>query len=172
VCDAGAVGVNLEDGGGSPDLLCAKIAAAKRAGASVDLFVNARVDVILRRLVPAERAVDAIVERAARYRAAGCDGVFVPGLVAPEEIRAVAAAIDPVPLNVMAYPGLPPAAELRVLGVRRLSAGAAIASAALGVARRLATGFLKEGRSDALFGDAVAYAEMNALFARESGAMT
>ena len=45
--DAGAVGVNLEDQGQAPDLLCAKIeavrAVADRKG--VALFVNARTDV-------------------------------------------------------------------------------------------------------------------------------
>jgi 2-methylisocitrate lyase-like PEP mutase family enzyme len=41
--DAGAVGVNLEDGNGSPDLLCAKIDAARKAAvrAGVALFINA-----------------------------------------------------------------------------------------------------------------------------------
>jgi 2-methylisocitrate lyase-like PEP mutase family enzyme len=163
VIDAGAVGINLEDGTSPPDLLCAKIEAAKRAG---DVFVNARTDVILRGLVPAERAVETILERARRYRAAGGDGLFVPGLAAAADVRTVAAAIDPMPLNVMAYPGLPAAAALRALGVRRLSAGAAVAAAALGAVRRLATQFLRDGRSDALFEEPVPYAEMNALLAR------
>src|SRR6185436_19077316 len=49
VAAAGAVGINIEDGEGSPDLLCAKIEAVKRAaqGSGVDLFVNARTDVYL-----------------------------------------------------------------------------------------------------------------------------
>lgn len=50
IVEAGAVAVNLEDGVSPPDLLCAKIEAAKRGArrAGVDLFVNARIDVILR----------------------------------------------------------------------------------------------------------------------------
>src|ERR1043166_1172007 len=46
--DAGAVGINLEDGSVHPaELLCAKIAAARRAAvqAGVDVFINARTDV-------------------------------------------------------------------------------------------------------------------------------
>ena len=57
IADAGAVGCNLEDGSGTVELMCAKIEAAKRgaARAGVDLFVNARIDVVLRQLVaPAE----------------------------------------------------------------------------------------------------------------------
>jgi 2-methylisocitrate lyase-like PEP mutase family enzyme len=139
VVDAGAVGVNLEDGAESPDLLCAKIQAAKTAAATagVDLFVNARTDVYLRGLVPADRAEAETIARAARYRAAGCDGIFVPYLAEPAAIG----------------------------GVARVSAGSAIAHAALGTVRRLATRFLAEGRYDAMFVDGVGYGEMNALLA-------
>ncbi len=166
VIDAGAVGINLEDGAGTPDLLCAKIAAVKRVAArtGIDLFVNARVDVFLRKLAPAERAVETTIARAARYRDAGCDGVFVPCILDAADIRAVAAAIDPLPLNVMALPGLPAATELRALGARRLSAGAAIAAAALARVRRLATDFLRHGRSEALFEERVDVKATNALF--------
>jgi 2-methylisocitrate lyase-like PEP mutase family enzyme len=169
VLDGGAVGINLEDGADSPDLLCVKIDAAKRAGvrAGVDLFVNARTDVYLRGLAPRERAADVTIERAGRYRAAGCDGIFAPALTAAADARAVVESIAPLPLNLMAMPGLPDAAGLRELGVRRLSAGAAIASSALGLTRRLATAFLRDGRSDALFEDPVAYGAMNALLARD-----
>jgi len=167
LAEAGAVGINLEDGSGSPALLCAKIAAAKRgaAQAGVDVFVNARTDVVLRGLVPAEQAVDEIARRAALYRDAGCDGVFAPKLVDPTAARAVVAAVAPLPLNLLAMPGLAPAAELRALGVRRLSAGSALAADALGRVRALATAFLGEGRSDSLFGAAVDYGKMNGLLA-------
>jgi len=168
VVGAGAVGINLEDGAGTPDLLCAKIEAVKAAAAraGVDLFVNARTDVFLKQLAPPDRAVDATLERARRYQAAGCDGIFVPALAEPAAIRAVVAGVAPLPLNVMAYPGLPAAAGLRELGVRRLSAGAAIASAALGRARSRATAFLADGRSEVLFEESVAYGPTNALFPR------
>ena len=167
LAEAGAVGVNLEDGGAPPELLCEKIAAAKRgaARAGVDLFVNARTDVVLRGLVPPERAVDEIARRAALYRAAGCDGIFAAKLVASDAVRAVAAAIAPLPLNLLVMPGLPPADELRALGVRRLSAGSTLAADALGRLRSLATSFLADGRSDPLFGAAVEYGTMNGLFA-------
>jgi len=168
VAAAGAVGINLEDGRDEPDLLCAKIAAVRRAAdaAGIELFVNARTDVYLRRLVPAERAVEVTIERARRYQDAGCDGIFVPGIAAPAEIRAVVEAIGALPLNVMATAGLPAAAELRSLGVRRLSAGAALASAAFGRMRQLATQFLADGRSEPLGDGAISFSEMNALFSR------
>lgn len=166
IAGAGAVGVNLEDGGGTVDLLCAKIEAAKRAAAraGVDLFVNARTDVFLRRLAPAERAVEETIARGRRYRAAGADGLFVPGAYEAAAIRDIAAGIE-LPLNVMALLALPPVAELRRCGVRRVSAGAAIAQAGYALLRRAATEMLADGRYDAMFAAGVPYAEMNGLFA-------
>ncbi len=166
VVDAGGVGINIEDGSGTPDLLCAKIAAAKRTAgrAGVDLFVNARTDVFLKRLVSIERAIGETIARATRYRAAGCDGIFVPGVSEAPAIRELVGAI-PLPLNVMVVPTLPPVAALRQLGVRRVSAGAAIAQAAHGLVRREATRLLAEGRYDGMFETVVSYPEMNGLLA-------
>lgn len=169
IVEAGAVGVNLEDGTSPPELLCAKIEAAKRGArrAGVDLFVNARVDVILRGLASPERIIEEIVARAARYRDAGCDGIFVPKIADPNDIAAVAKAIDPLPLNVMAVPSLPPAAELKRLGARRLSAGAAIGRAAMSLAKRLTEGFLTDGRSAAIYEEIRDDTNLNALFPRD-----
>jgi 2-methylisocitrate lyase-like PEP mutase family enzyme len=161
--DAGAVGINLEDGSDAPDLACAKIEAAREAAAraGVALFVNSRTDVFLRQLAPG-REVDETLARAKRYAEAGCDGLFIPGATDAAAIRAIAAG-TPLPVNVMARPGLPPLAELRALGVRRLSAGAAIVQAALGLVRRLSESFLAEGVSAQLFLGALPYPELNQL---------
>jgi 2-methylisocitrate lyase-like PEP mutase family enzyme len=143
VIDAGGVGINVEDGHDAPDLLCAKIesikAVARKSG--VDLWVNARTDVYLRGLVPASAALAEAIARAGRYRGAGADSVFVPGLIEEGEIMRFVAEV-PLPLNVLAWPGLPPAAGLERLGVRRLSAGTAIAQAAYGRTYRAAQAFL------------------------------
>ena len=166
VIDAGAVGINIEDGAADPDLLCAKIASAKRSGVrlGVDLFVNARTDVYLRDLAPIERRIEETLQRAERYRAAGADGIFVPGIADAAEIRATASGAR-LPLNVMARPGVPPAAQLEALGVRRLSAGSWIAEAAFARIASLATSFLRDGASEPLAEDAMPYAETNSLFA-------
>jgi 2-methylisocitrate lyase-like PEP mutase family enzyme len=167
VIDAGAIGINIEDGSAPPDLLCAKIAQAKQAGtrAGVDLFVNARTDVYLRDLAPETGRVAETLARAERYRQAGASGIFVPGLIDAAEIRQIAAATG-LPLNVMASPGLPPAPELARLGVRRLSAGAGIAQALWGRAASLAAAFLAEGRSELLSDGAMSYRQINELIAR------
>jgi 2-methylisocitrate lyase-like PEP mutase family enzyme len=143
ILDIGVVGINIEDGAGSADLLCKKIAAVRdRAGRSgVDLFINARTDVYLG-IGSGDAAIEEVIHRASRYRASGCDGLFVPGLADRDAMAAIAEAITPMPLNIMALPSLPSMDALQKHGVRRLSAGSAIAQAALGCTGRLAAGFL------------------------------
>jgi 2-methylisocitrate lyase-like PEP mutase family enzyme len=164
--EAGVVGINLEDGSKPPDLLCAKIARIRSVAAElgVDLFVNARIDVYLRGLVPEPDRLAEARARAARYRDAGASGIFVPGLVEPSAIAAIAGAIE-LPLNVLAWPGLAPAAELARLGVRRLSAGSAIAQGALTRARALAAAFLRDGQREGPVDGAITHRDMNALLA-------
>jgi 2-methylisocitrate lyase-like PEP mutase family enzyme len=165
VVAAGAVGINIEDGSGSPDLLCKKVAAIREnvANLGVDLFINTRTDVYLRGIASGAAAVEEIIHRASRYRAAGCDGLFVPGLANSDAMAAIAAAIKPLPLNIMAVPNLPPMETLQKYGVRRLSAGSAIAQAALGRTHHLAAAFLAGNMSE-LFGGAAQYGSVNQLF--------
>jgi 2-methylisocitrate lyase-like PEP mutase family enzyme len=136
---------------------------AKLADAGVDLFINVRTDVYLRAMASGDGAVREVIRRAERYRSAGGDGIFVPGLVDGPAIEAIAAAIDPLPLNIMLMPGLPSPAVLREQGVRRLSAGSAIAQAAVGFTSRLATDFLA-GSADDMSTITVNYSSMNQLF--------
>jgi 2-methylisocitrate lyase-like PEP mutase family enzyme len=165
--EAGAVGVNLEDGGGAPAVLGAKIAAARRAASElgVALFINARTDVYLRGLVPEADRVAETCARAARYREAGASGIFVPKLVEPAAIRAIVQAVG-LPVNLLAWPGVPAVAELEALGVRRLSAGSAIALAAWSRAAALATAFLRDGRREVTADGVMSHREVNALFGR------
>ncbi|MFF1277347.1 isocitrate lyase/phosphoenolpyruvate mutase family protein [Streptomyces marokkonensis] len=169
VLAAGAVGVNIEDAphgtGGGPlrpaGEQAERIAAARAAadGAGVPLFVNARVDTFL----CGAGGVDDTVERAAAYLAAGADGIFVPGTVDPGTVKELAGRID-APLNVMAGPGAPPAAELAALGVARVSVGSGIAQAAHALVRRAARELLDDGTYDAQAGG-LAYGTLNALMA-------
>jgi 2-methylisocitrate lyase-like PEP mutase family enzyme len=167
VIAAGAVGVNIEDAlyGSGEDALrpvaeqAERLAAAREAAdaAGVPLFVNARIDTFLR----GAGGVDLTLERAAAFLAAGADGIFVPGVVDPVAVKALAEGID-APLNVMAGPGAPSVAELAALGVARVSIGSGIAQAAHAVVRRAAQELLGEGTYGALAGG-LDYGELNAL---------
>ncbi|MDO3700363.1 isocitrate lyase/phosphoenolpyruvate mutase family protein [Micromonospora sp. C28SCA-DRY-2] len=156
VIAAGAVGVNIEDGrydGGSAlrDVAdqCARIAAVRAAAdaAGVPIFVNARTDTFLRGV----DGVTGTVARARAYLAAGADGVFVPGVVDPDTVRALVTAL-PAPVNVLAGPGGPAVPELARLGVARVSLGSAVAEAAYAVARRAAEEAFGTGTYQALAG--------------------
>jgi 2-methylisocitrate lyase-like PEP mutase family enzyme len=164
IIDVGAVGLNIEDGSRPPDELAARIAAARAAGqrSGVDLFINARIDVYLFKLVPPAERLAETLRRAKIYRAAGASGIFVPAVIAPEEIRTLAAEVM-LPLNVLAWPGLPPAVELAKLGVRRLSAGAGITKAVWGRAAALAKAFLQDGDSTIFAENAMDSGAINAL---------
>lgn len=164
VLEAGAVGINIEDGRLHPDALADRIGAARRAAerAGVPLFVNARTDVHLAGLVDPERLLAETLERARRYRGAGADGVFVPGVRDVETIRALVESIDG-PVNVMAGPGSPTVSELARIGVARISLGSAVAQAAYAVARQATAELLATGTYDSLAAG-VDYAELNALF--------
>ena len=175
VIAAGAVGVNLEDAarGGEEGLLetsrqVDRIAAARAAAtARGELFVNARVDTYLHSVGPANNRLEETVGRARAYVAAGADGIFVPGVVDAPTVRLLAGAIE-APLNVMAGPGAPSIAELRELGVARVSVGPSIALAALGAIRRAATEILSHGTYDEMRG-AVDFSEADGLFPRGEG---
>jgi 2-methylisocitrate lyase-like PEP mutase family enzyme len=162
--DAGAVGINIEDGRDAPDLLCRKIDAVKAmvAKRGVDLFVNVRTDVFLKQLAPG-REIAETLQRASQFAAAGADGLFVPLACATSDIEALVRS-QTLPLNVMACPGLPTLADLSRLGVRRLSAGSAIAHKVWATAKRAAATFLAEGSTDGLFADSAGFGEINALF--------
>lgn len=148
--EAGVSGINIEDGVGSPDLLVAKLAAIREALDGRDLFINARTDVYLRGLASGEGAVAEVLLRARRYIEAGADGVFVPGIVALDDIRRVAEGIAPVPLNVMLVPGLPSREELFAAGARRLSAGIALSLEAYEGAARAAAELMGKPAPEAL----------------------
>lgn len=165
VIDAGAVGINIEDGADSPDLLASKIERIKRIATQrgVDLFVNARTDVYLRGLASDDRRVEETLVRASRYRAAGADNLFVPGVVDVDEIRHIVAKAG-LPLNVMSRPGLPSVAELAAIGVRRLSAGSAISIATMDCMAGLTRSFLHNGDGQPAHDRPLDYVSINRLF--------
>lgn len=140
----GVSGINLEDGADPPTRLATKIRAIRARHGREQLFINARTDVHLAALVDDGQRPAATLERARCYLDAGGDGVFVPGLAGEAAIAELARAID-APLNVMAVPGLPEPGTLQRLGVRRLSAGPAVAIATYAYCESEARRFIAHG---------------------------
>lgn len=140
--DAGAAGINLEDGRSDGSLASVELHAAKIAAvkASVPaLFVNARTDTHW-----LGRQEEETAERLAVYEQAGADGVFVPGLSDPDGIAALIGALV-VPLNILYSPTGPDLTELAALGVRRISLGSLLYRRALAAAVTTATD-IRDGR--------------------------
>ncbi|WP_423205380.1 isocitrate lyase/phosphoenolpyruvate mutase family protein [Pseudomonas kribbensis] len=164
VVAVGAVGINIEDGNGTPELLARKIEVARQVAGKRDvkLFINARTDVYLKSLVPAEDRVAETLRRAALYQAAGADGLFAAGVTSAYEIEAICKGTT-LPVNVLGFAGLPSPDELKTLGVRRLSAGSGIAEFMYGAMGSLVKSFLANGKLDTHDLKAFTYGEVNGL---------
>jgi 2-methylisocitrate lyase-like PEP mutase family enzyme len=106
------------------------------------------------------------VRRLVAYAGAGADCLYAPGIRTREEISAVVAAVAPKPVNVLVGSDFTTVAELKDLGVRRISVGGALARAAW-------AGFLEAAREVAErgtfagLGRAVPFPEINGLFGSE-----
>ncbi|MGZ5792290.1 MAG: isocitrate lyase/PEP mutase family protein [Croceibacterium sp.] len=128
LAETGAVGCNFEDQEvGGPGLHPIE-QQAKRVAAIVEsgLWVNARTDLFLRKLVagedPNDRSLfDEAIERAHAYAEAGANSFFVPGLSDLQLIADICAA-SPLPVNVI-KPADHDVAALAGAGVARISWG-------------------------------------------------
>lgn len=149
VSEAGASGVNIEDG--HKDSLrdvreqADRLRAAREA--APDLFINARTDVYLRGVGEPESRLQHAIDRAQAYLAAGASGIFVPGVTDLKTIRLLAQAIG-APLNVLAGPGAPAVDELATAGAARISVGTALVSAAYATTKKAAEELLTKGTYD------------------------
>lgn len=167
--EAGLAGGNIEDHAGGAlydvELAAERIAAAREViDASGTAFVlTARTDGLL---VDSSAPLDDSIRRANRYREAGADCLYVPGVNDLERIARLVKEIDG-PLNVvmgLGSTGLN-ADSLGAAGVVRLSLGGSIARAALGFVRQGARE-LKELGTLTFASVQIPQGELNALFAR------
>jgi 2-methylisocitrate lyase-like PEP mutase family enzyme len=158
VIQAGAVGINLEDGTGNRDqpladltLQLEKIRAVREAAlnAGVLLVLNARTDVYLDQVGSPDTRYYEAMNRVRAYRDAGADCVFVPGLRDVETIGRLAKDAQ-CPVNILAGPGSPTIVELEKLGVARVSLGSGPMRATLGLLRRIAEEARSSGTYSAL----------------------
>ncbi|MDX6198358.1 MAG: hypothetical protein QOJ79_1509 [Actinomycetota bacterium] len=124
----GVVGGNLEDQMKPLDGSVAAVEAVVRAGrdAGIAFVLNARTDAFVRAPKDADRGalLKEAVTRGRAYLEAGAPVVFVPGVVARDEIAALVDGLGLSKLSVISAPGVSlPARELQALGVARVSTG-------------------------------------------------
>ncbi|QYN39373.1 isocitrate lyase/phosphoenolpyruvate mutase family protein [Pseudonocardia sp. DSM 110487] len=167
--DAGLAGGNIEDftDGALYDegLAVERIAAAREAVGRHDFVLTARTDGLL--LHPPGTLADSI-RRANRYREAGADCLYVPGVNDLDTVATLVREIDG-PLNVVMGLGATSltVAALRSVGVARISLGGSIARAALGFVRESARELRDSGTIT--FADRqIPQTELNELFARRT----
>jgi 2-methylisocitrate lyase-like PEP mutase family enzyme len=174
VLSTGAVGMNLEDGvDGEPgalidlnlqkEIVRAAVEASERA--RVPLVLNARTDVFLHAVGPAEMRLTRAVERLNAYQDSGAQCLFAPGVTDKETIAQLVREVKG-PLNVLAMVGTPPVAELEWLGVRRVSLGSGPMRATLGLVARMARQLRDEGVFALMTEGAMPYADANQLMKR------
>jgi 2-methylisocitrate lyase-like PEP mutase family enzyme len=171
---AGAVGMNLEDVTGDDEssqvdlpLQVEKIRAIRRVGESlgVPVVLNARTDVYLMPIGPAETRFERTVERLRAYHDAGADCLFAPGVKDGETIAKLVQALH-APLNILVTAGSPTLRELEKMGVARASTGSAAMRATLGLTRRIAKELLESGTYHSLLDGAIPFAEISEILAR------
>lgn len=148
IAATGAAGLSIEDYNPSAaaidplDRAVERVAAAANAAGRSGMVLTARAENHLYGITD----LDDTIARLIAYRDAGADVVYAPGLSDLETISRVIAATG-APVNVLALPSGPSTAELASVGVRRVSTGGALASAAYGELVRAARELLTDGTS-------------------------
>ena len=150
LADAGAAGFSIEDydpathGIDEVGLAAERVAEAAEAAHRLPepMLLTGRAENHLRGVDD----LDDTIARLVAYRTAGADAVYAPGLRDIDQIAAVVEAVG-APVNVLALPGGPTIGELAAVGVRRVSTGSLLASAAYGTLQAGARELLETGTS-------------------------
>lgn len=171
IVETGVVGASVEDYRGDPtdpfydiELALDRVRAASEAVAGLEypFTLTARTECYL---YGHPQPFAESVRRLNRYREAGADCLYAPGIRDIQTIGELVAAVDG-PVNVvMGLSGSPlTLAQLHTAGVTRVSIGGSLARATLGLVRRAAQEMLEQGSFGFADGQ-IADAELCALFA-------
>ncbi|MEN0057188.1 MAG: isocitrate lyase/phosphoenolpyruvate mutase family protein [Mucilaginibacter sp.] len=153
--DAGAVGLNIEDGVDHGKEItpiaeqCLKIEAIREAGIQygVPVVINARTDLFFQ---PQQNdTIDKVIERAKAYRSAGAD-CFFPILISNYLHIARLVEEADIPVSVILFGMIRDLRKLENLGVARVSVGPALIIQAITKMKNIAEGLL-DYNSDELF---------------------
>ena len=147
----GAVGINIEDSTGvkeHPIFDIPSQVAKIRA---------------IRNIYDLPRATQETLERARAYLDAGADCIFIFGVTDKELLGRLVREIS-APVNLLAGPGMPSIAELKQMGVRRLSLGSGAMRATLGTLQQISAELLNQGTYRTLTEGAVPYGTLQQFF--------
>ena len=169
--DTGVAGLSIEDATGDArqplyelSFAVQRIQAGRAAidAKGVQVLLTARAESYL---VNHPEPLEDVLRRLTAYAEAGADVLYAPGPRTREELRAIARAVAPKPVNalVTANIGLT-VADLAELGVRRISVGSALSRKAWGGFIRAARAIAEKGSFEGLEG-AASFAELQEVFA-------
>jgi 2-methylisocitrate lyase-like PEP mutase family enzyme len=163
VWSAGAVGMNLEDTLGDGNLLdnAARVRAIRAAVPG--MVINARTDLLWLKIGDESTRLDRAIELLNSYLEAGADCVFAPGVRDRETIAKLVKGIRG-PLNVLGSTGSPTIAEMKSLGVARVSVGSGPMRATMGLTDRIARELHDHGAYESMLAGAIPYDDCNRLF--------
>jgi 2-methylisocitrate lyase-like PEP mutase family enzyme len=171
---AGVAGLSIEDATGDRsaplfplEVAVERLRAAREAidASGTGVVLTARAEC---HLVGHPEPLRESLRRLEAYSAAGADCLYAPGLRTSEEVAAVVRAAGPIPVNVLAGGTGFSVAQLRDLGVRRISVGAALARTAWGAFLRAAEEIAGPGTFGGLR-EAATFARLNAFFTEDAG---
>ncbi len=130
--ETGVAGLSIEDRvlGGEPGLLDLDLAAARIRAARAEIDRDNSGVVLVGRCegyLVGQADLGKTIARLEAYADAGADCLYPPGPRDKDEIAAIVKAVAPRPVNILLRPQGLSLAELRDLGVRRVSTGGALA---------------------------------------------
>ena len=168
----GLVGGSIEDATGRPGdpiypfaFAVERVAAAVAAARALPFpfVLTARAE----NLITGRPDLDDTMRRLEAFAAAGADVLYAPGLTTRDAINSIVRAVAPKPVNVvMGLSGTTfSLAELRDLGVKRVSLGSSLARAAFGALLR-ASREVRDSGTFTFSREAMPYSELNTLFER------
>lgn len=169
--EGGAIGLNLEDGTINKSYplndiaLQVEIIQAVRQTAQaygVPLVINARTDVYEKFDKSDKTLLPQAIQRGNAYREAGADCIFAISVDDKKVIAELVREID-APINILARHGSPTLAELKELGVARVSFGSIPMRATMSLVGRIAEE-LKQHGTYSFARDILTYGEVNRYF--------
>ncbi len=157
--ETGVAGLSIEDNDGGKmygfELAVDRIRTASDALKGSGVLLVARTEGYLL----GQPNLDETIRRMQAFAEAGADCLYAPGVTKADEISALVTACQPKPVNILVNSPGPSLAQLKDLGVRRISVGGGLARVAWGAFMRAA----KELQEFGTFGELGSAAKMSEL---------
>ncbi len=170
IIEAGAVGINIEDGNPSENRVDTdkefeeKLRAISelREKLKIPFFINARTDIYLLNISSPSAMFEETIKRAELIKNCGADSIFIPGALDRDTIIKLRKAID-IPLNLFVHQTFNDTDQLKSIGIDRLSSGSAPVRTTFSTLMETADAFNK-GNCSTMLNHELDYSSANTFF--------